>query len=201
LADYADVIADASAGEQEEMILVVHSIAGLVAPYVAERIPLRHVVFLNALLHEGAFGGAPWPDRTDLPMLAIPLGELPVDEQGLMRLPPDRAAQHFYRPDCTPQDTAWAISMLRPQAMSAFVPPAELRDLPAELPRTYVLGSDDQAVTPAWSRWAARELLHAQIVELPGGHSPFLARPRELARVLDRVAASESTAQHPRAHT
>jgi hypothetical protein len=38
-------------------------------------------------------------------------------------------------------------------------------------------------------RRVARERLDAELVELPGGHSPFLSRPAELAAVLDPGAA------------
>jgi pimeloyl-ACP methyl ester carboxylesterase len=182
--DYASVIADAANERGDDFVLVVHSICGLVAPFVADRVGLRHVVFLNALLQEGAFGGAVWPDPSELPMLSIPLSALAVDERGLFELAPDAAAYYFYSPDCSAEDIEWAVARLRPQAISVLMPPPEYRDLPADLPRTYVLGTEDRAVLPAWSRWAARELLGAEVVELPGGHSPFLARPDELAAVL-----------------
>jgi pimeloyl-ACP methyl ester carboxylesterase len=50
--------------------------------------------------------------------------------------------------------------------------------------RISVLCRDDRAVSPSWSRTAARELLGVEPVELPGSHSPFLSRPAELAELL-----------------
>ena len=47
---------------------------------------------------------------------------------------------------------------------------------------------DDRAVSPDWSRAAARELLGVEPVELPGSHSPFLSRPAELADLLVSLA-------------
>ena len=49
-----------------------------------------------------------------------------------------------------------------------------------------IVASEDRAIDPAWSRVAARERLGVDAVEVPGGHSPFLARPAELADVLVR---------------
>jgi hypothetical protein len=43
-------------------------------------------------------------------------------------------------------------------------------------------------VNPEWSRRIAHERLDAELVELPGGHSPFLSRPAALAEVLHRVS-------------
>jgi hypothetical protein len=52
--------------------------------------------------------------------------------------------------------------------------------------RAYLLARADRAVNPSWSRDAARERLGVEAVEIDGGHSSFLARPRELA---DRLAS------------
>ena len=47
---------------------------------------------------------------------------------------------------------------------------------------------DDAAVNPQWSRSAALERLGSGAVELPGGHSPMLSRPAELAEALLSVS-------------
>ncbi|MCW2545081.1 MAG: putative hydrolase or acyltransferase of alpha/beta superfamily, partial [Frankiales bacterium] len=54
---------------------------------------------------------------------------------------------------------------------------------------TYVACAEDRLVNPAWSRTTAVELLSADLVELPGGHSPFLSRPGALAAALQEVAS------------
>jgi pimeloyl-ACP methyl ester carboxylesterase len=48
-----------------------------------------------------------------------------------------------------------------------------------------ILCRDDYAIAPAWSRRIARERFGVEALELPGGHSPFLSRPAELAALLD----------------
>jgi hypothetical protein len=54
-------------------------------------------------------------------------------------------------------------------------------------PSTYVLCTEERALSPAWSRRAAASI-GAAVVELPGGHSPFLSRPAVLADVLSALA-------------
>lgn len=190
--DYASAVAQEARlhANGEDVVLVAHSMAGLIAPFVAESVPLSHVVFLNSLLQQGAFGGVPWPDQSELPMLVMPLDQLELDEQGRFLLSPEMATDYFFGPDCSPEDTTWALTQLRPQAISALYPPPRLVGLPEHLPRTYILGNEDQAVLPSWSRWAAKALLDAELVELPGGHSPQLAQPAQLADVLDAIALS-----------
>jgi hypothetical protein len=44
-------------------------------------------------------------------------------------------------------------------------------------------------VSGDYGRRAARDILGVEPVEIAGGHSPFLSRPRELADVLERVTS------------
>jgi hypothetical protein len=51
------------------------------------------------------------------------------------------------------------------------------------VPAAYVVTSDDRALAPGWQREAAAAN-GLDVVELAGGHSPFVARPEELALLL-----------------
>jgi len=53
-----------------------------------------------------------------------------------------------------------------------------------DVPATYLVAAEDRIVSPAWSRRAAAERLGVEAVELPGSHSPYLARPAALADLL-----------------
>ena len=66
---------------------------------------------------------------------------------------------------------------------SRSIEPCPLAEWPA-VESVSIFTSDDAIVNPEWSRTAARDRLGANTVELPGGHSPFLGRPAELAEVL-----------------
>ena len=54
---------------------------------------------------------------------------------------------------------------------------------------TYVLCTEDRLVNPDWSRRVVQERLRANLVELPGSHSPFWSRPAEVARVMSEADA------------
>jgi hypothetical protein len=41
---------------------------------------------------------------------------------------------------------------------------------------------------PRWSRQVAHDRLGANIIELPGDHSPFLSRPSDVADLLLQLA-------------
>jgi hypothetical protein len=53
----------------------------------------------------------------------------------------------------------------------------------------YLLCTDDRMVSSEYSRRSSQKLLGFEPVEIRGGHSPFLAHPRELATLLERVSS------------
>jgi hypothetical protein len=58
------------------------------------------------------------------------------------------------------------------------------------VPRAAIAGIDDAAMTIEFSRAVTRPRLGVDLIEIPGAHSPFLARPVELAALLDQLVTS-----------
>jgi len=56
-----------------------------------------------------------------------------------------------------------------------------------DVERASIVCREDRAINPDWVRLAARERLGVDAIELGGGHSPFLSRASELAKVLDTL--------------
>jgi pimeloyl-ACP methyl ester carboxylesterase len=71
---------------------------------------------------------------------------------------------------------------MRPQAAKPQVEPTPLAAWP-DVPAEYVVCAGDRTVSPAYGGRAAAAL-GLPVRELPGGHSPMLSRPAELARAL-----------------
>ncbi|MGI8662845.1 MAG: alpha/beta fold hydrolase [Acidimicrobiales bacterium] len=185
---YAEVVVRSLEGQEGDLVLVGHSLAGHTIPLVAARVPVRHLIFLCALIAE--------PGRSFVDQLtAEPDMLLPQYEAGLSE-PDDRRLRHWadrrlaievLYGDCDPADAERAVDDLRPQALGPYTVPCPLDALPpAE--RTYVLCTEDRLVNPEWSRRAASVRLGVQAVELPGSHSPFISRPDDLARLLEKFA-------------
>jgi len=57
----------------------------------------------------------------------------------------------------------------------------------------YILCTGDRMVSGDYGRSAARSVLGIEPVEIEGGHSPFLSRPRELADLLERLASEAAS--------
>ena len=95
----------------------------------------------------------------------------------------EKVARFHLFGDCDDDTSSAAFARLSPQATYPYRLPCSLSALPV-VDSTYVLCSDDRIVNPDWARNAARARLNADLLELPGSHSPFLSRPKALAELL-----------------
>jgi pimeloyl-ACP methyl ester carboxylesterase len=186
IADYAAVVA-AAVGDEEDVVLVGHSLGSLVVPVVAARRPVRGLVFLCSV----PTGPGPAIDAELLDMVTpeYAAADRTLDEFGRELLSP-AAARLVWYDDCTPDDADWAVARLRPQSRRPLVEPSPLEAWP-DAALAVVLARDDRCVRMAWAVPAARARLGGRDpVLLDGGHSPFLSRPAELGAVLEGVVAA-----------
>jgi pimeloyl-ACP methyl ester carboxylesterase len=51
----------------------------------------------------------------------------------------------------------------------------------------YIVCAEDGVVRADWQRHLAEDVLHAELIERPWGHSPMVTHPRELAELLDSI--------------
>jgi pimeloyl-ACP methyl ester carboxylesterase len=179
---YAQTVVSGLDGIDGDIVLVGHSLAGLTIPVIATLRPVRHLVYLCALLPQP---GASFDQlRTSTPMFSHYRAAVAAvsHSDGSASCPAERAIELFYH-DCAPEVAGWAASQLSRQhwrIMQEITPLIEFADLPA----SYIVCASDRAVDPAWSRAAARRVLGVEPIELGGGHSPFLTQPARLAELL-----------------
>lgn len=148
-------------------IVVGHSLGGLTIPYVEARLH----VFLCALV---AMDDMPWAD-----IFGEGFGAGRArDELGRSYYPDPAvaAAEMQY-----PPEHAHLAELLRRQAPYGADPRRPER-------AAYIVCSRDAVVRPEWQRFAARDVLGVEPVELDAGHMPMLDSPRELAEILDSLA-------------
>jgi pimeloyl-ACP methyl ester carboxylesterase len=185
--EWASVVIDAlgSAEAGGDVVLVGHSMGGLALPVVAARRSVRGMVFLGALV--------PVPGRPIAEVLAeeapsvvfdASLGDASDSPTGLSW---EAARAGFYQ-DCQEDVARRAFERLRAMSLVAHTEACPLQEWP-DVPSVTIVMSDDRAVSPDWSRRVAQGRLGAPVRELPGGHSPFLSRPAELAELLVTIAS------------
>lgn len=180
---YADLVVQAIP-DRSDAVMVGHSLGGLTIPVAASRTPTMMTVFLCALV--------PVPGLSfDAQNAAIGTGFRPAQPaighaDGSASWPEAGAIEAFYQ-DCDPLIARDAAARLRRQFWRATQEVTPLQHWPA-VGSAYILCTEDRMVSAEYGRHASRSLLGIEPVEMPGGHSPFLSRPRELADVLERVA-------------
>jgi pimeloyl-ACP methyl ester carboxylesterase len=184
LEEYAATI-DRELGDEADVVLVPHSLGGLVGPVVATRRPLRAVVYLCALVPEPGLSFNEQLAAADEPVLTLEGGR-EVDDQGRSHWPDPEATARIMYGELTPKDARWAAGLLRPQAQKSQAerspaPPAGLRV-------ESVIGANDSLLSPEWSRHAARTRLGVEAVEIPAGHFPMITHPELVADALQELA-------------
>ncbi len=179
LLDYVGAVVDALDGVEEPVVLVGHSMGGLVIPHVARSRPVERLVFICAMFDN-------LPDRAievdPDEVVVAPFDTSTLTENGgLITVSPEGAAAGFY-PDCDPVDVEWALARLRPQGHAPATP--LIAPWP-DVPSTVIVCTDDRQ--REYQRLVVAPRLGVEPIELPGGHSPFLSRPEQLADVLSEL--------------
>jgi pimeloyl-ACP methyl ester carboxylesterase len=185
LEDYADTI-ERALGDADDVVLVPHSLGGLVGPVVAARRPLRALVYLCALVPEPGLSFGQQLAASTEQVLLFEGGRM-VDDQGRSYWGDRDATTSIMYADLDSGDADWAFEHLRSQAQKSQTEPSPA--VPADLRVESIVGASDRVVSPAWSRRVARERLGVEPVELPSGHFPMITHPDELARALAQLDA------------
>jgi pimeloyl-ACP methyl ester carboxylesterase len=181
------VVADATSGAGDDLVLVGHSLGGLTIPLVPALRPVRRLVFVCAAYPE--------PGRSHFEVLAAEprssLGALTrghlvdVGPPDHLTTPDDARATFFH--DVPPDLQAWAIAHLRRQSRTPHREVTPLAVWP-ETPCTFIHGIDDRTIPLELALRQTRRLFGVEPILIPGGHSPFLSRPVELAELLLSVS-------------
>jgi pimeloyl-ACP methyl ester carboxylesterase len=184
LLEYADAVV-AATGERGDVVLVAQSLAGFVAPLVCERVPVRLMVLVTAMVPKPGespgewFANTGWAEarREQAERDGREVGdEIDVVSEFFHDVPPDVVAEAFRRPEPV-------------QAEAPFGQPWPLDAWP-DVPTRFVLCRYDRFFPADFMRRVVHERLGVAPHELASGHLPALSQPAELARLLERFRAS-----------
>jgi pimeloyl-ACP methyl ester carboxylesterase len=185
---YADVVCAALDGCDHDVVLVGYSLGANTIPLVAARRPIRHLVYLCGAIPE--IGRSVFDQLGDMMNPGWDAGLSEPDAESRTTWVDRDCARALLFADCDESTVEAAFNRLRPQARYPSTMPFPLSQFP-KLSCTSVVCTEDQFVNPAWSRRIARDRLGADLIEVPGSHSPFLSRPSALADVLVRLVDAQ----------
>jgi len=165
----------------DDVILVGHSMGGVIVPRVAELVPdrIRRVVWLAAVVTDDgeslldAVPQSPWIAR------AVTIGP-----DGTAHTDPDLIIDANIH-DGDDEERAFVRARHRPYPPHALTEPGRLSAfLALGLPTGYVIATDDRTIEPHIAARFASRLPDADIRAVPGGHDCMVTRAGEVAAVL-----------------
>ena len=201
LETYAEHVCGVLDSLEGPVVLVGHSLGGISISRAAELRPdkVAVLVYLTAvLLPDGATFMGTVSEESDLQraLEERPSWDLAADATHVLYKM--EQTQHRFYNDCSPEDVAWAQSMVVPQPVGPLVSPMRITDANfGRVPRIFVECLQDNAVSPEFARDMYTAMPCAEVITMPTGHSPFLSAPEELAghlHALARYAAAGRTA-------
>jgi len=180
LPEYAVAVLEAIADrDPANVVLVAQSLGGFTAPLVCTRLPVRMLVFLNAMIPKPNESPGEWFDNTHL---RDARREQAVREGRAADAPFDPLVEFFHDVPQAVIDAAWVRGEPN-QSDSVFASRCTFERWPAT-PIRVVVSQQDRFAPAEFQRRVARERLGTEADELPGGHLAALSQPDRLATLL-----------------
>ncbi|MEM9622441.1 MAG: alpha/beta hydrolase [Pseudomonadota bacterium] len=188
LNDYADAVIEAAEQIDGRVVTVGHSSGGYVITAAAGRSPesFDELVYLAGFvpvagerLMQLALG-----DKAS----KLAPGVTPNPLLGRIALHPKVFGDAFFH-DCTAADEENFARQVELNPLRVGIKKLQLKPGFSEIPKSYVLCTNDQAVTTDYQRWMAKRSSVPIKHELACGHMPMSAATEDLARVLATYAA------------
>lgn len=182
---YADLVVGGIPKDSARVVLVGHSLGGLTIPVAASITPTLMTVYLCALV--------PVPGLSfDAQQAKFGTGFRPSEpaighKDGSSSWPEAGAVEVFYH-DCDSRVAHDAARRLRRQFWRVTQEVTPLHEW-SSAGSAYIFCTDDRMVSGDYGRRVSRNVLGVEPIEIAGGHSPFLSRPRELAAILGRLVS------------
>lgn len=178
---YSDAVIQAIGEHRADLILVAQSLAGFIAPLVAESIPVGRIILLNAMVpRRGESAGQWWENTGQAKARAEYYAREGLD------LPTEFDPLEAFFHDAPPEVVAAAVALGEQSSRfdTIFSEPWPLAAWP-QVPTRFLQGRDDRVFPLAFQRRVVEERLKIPVEPMPGGHLLALSRPEDLADRLE----------------
>jgi pimeloyl-ACP methyl ester carboxylesterase len=181
LASYVERVAPAIDGSAQRSILIGHSMAGIVLSHVAEARPYR----VSSLIYLAAYLLTNGQSIAEASALAsdslVGPNMVPAPDWSTIAIKPE-ALRQVFAADAPPAELERLQSLARPEPAAPFnTPVAVTKARFGSVPRYYIKTSQDRAVTPKLQDAMLANMPCVETVTMATSHTPFFAKPDELA--------------------
>ncbi|MEJ8280952.1 alpha/beta hydrolase [Pseudonocardia spirodelae] len=178
LETYADAVVAAVGSDPGDLVVVAHSFGGFSAPLVCDRLAVRELVLVTAMVPAPGESASDWWEATGQ-------GAARAAQDARDGRDPDDVVALFYH-DVDEPVADEALRHERAQSATPFDQPWP-RDAWPDVRTRYLLCREDKLFPAAFVRTMLARRLRGVVPEVvPGGHHPMLSHPVELAAALLR---------------
>jgi pimeloyl-ACP methyl ester carboxylesterase len=192
---YASFIASAEADmlahDMRDIVIVAHSMGGITAIGLLQRLPerIRHCVFIAAPIPaEGTSIGQFMQRRAQLSRArthAHSAVESGIANAGL--------AEILFH-DLNPDDRQRCLSRVTAESIAVYNEPVSLAGLAGAVPRTYIKTLHDRGLPPPLQDESISRIPRVKVKTIETGHTAMYADPDGLARLLEEARTSRPDA-------
>jgi pimeloyl-ACP methyl ester carboxylesterase len=182
LAAYTKHVCETLDAQAEPVILVGHSMGGIVITQVAEERPenIQTLVYLTAFLPQNGESLLQIA-RTNSDSLLTP-NLMVNEEQGYLTFKERAPLKEIFYADCPDEVVARAKSLLVRQAIAPMATPVRITaEHFGRVPRVYIECLRDRTISPSIQKMMYMATPCQTILSMETSHSPFFSAPQELA--------------------
>lgn len=185
LAAYTKRVCDILDAQAEPVILVGHSMGGIVITQVAEEQPekIQTLVYLTAFLPKN---GESLLQIAKMNTDSLLMSNLKAnEEQGYLTFKETAPLKEIFYADCPDEVVAQAKSRLVPQAIAPMATPVRITaEKFGRVPKVYIECLLDRTISPPIQKMMYTATPCQTILSMETSHSPFFSIPQELVRHL-----------------
>ena len=194
LDDYVNAVTKAANDQKGQVILVVHTMAGIVISQAAEKLGSKKI---PALLYLDAF--LPRNGETLFSLVEATLKHLTPNASRKPNLVeniitsedhktnwvnPEMAAQIFYH-DCSVEDKKFALARISKEFIAPLATPLRLTDeIYGVIPKYYILCTESQDMDKTF---LSKNVPCQKVYRLASSHSPFFSMPEKLVEIINEI--------------
>ncbi len=175
---YTDRICEVIDAQDDSVILVGHSMAGIVIPQVAEYRPnkISMLVYLTALMPTDGNSMLQTTEEIRNPNFRT------VADDELSYVYKEELLRDLFYGDCSEDDIRFAKSLLVPQPIRPTQEPVHTSESRyGRVRRVYIECLQDGIIPPAFQKKMYTAVPCEQVISMNTSHSPFFSAPDELA--------------------